>query len=183
MAHPLPSDVRTELWSQLAPYRQRHPAVRWMSAETWHVTLLFLGAVPAEHVAEFGRVVDQVAARRPPFEVAVAGGGGRARGSEAVGWLRIREGAATIIDTADQLAAACPADVAAGAPPRRTPAAHLTVARRASRPALDDLAEERWGHLAASWRVDRLALLRSHLEPAGARYETLHEARMYAAEQ
>ena len=157
--------------------------MRWLSAEIWHLTLLFLGAVPTEHVTELVRLVDQVAARRPPFGVEVEGGGGRARGSEAVGWLVIHEGAAAIIDTADRLAAACPADITAGAPPRRTPAAHLTVARRASRLALDDLAAGRCGRLAASWSVDRMALLRSHLEPAGARYETLHEARLYAADE
>jgi 2'-5' RNA ligase len=31
------------------------------------------------------------------------------------------------------------------------------------------------GAIATSWTVDRLQLVRSHLEPTGARYETLYE--------
>jgi hypothetical protein len=42
-------------------------------------------------------------------------------------------------------------------------------------------AEDR-GPLRADWLVARMVLMRSHLGSAEARYETLHEVTMYAAD-
>ena len=61
--------------------------------------------------------------------------------------------------------------------------ARVRAMSKAERAVIHDLHAERWGHLAAGWPVDRLALLRSHLGPDGAGYETLHEATLYAQEQ
>jgi RNA 2',3'-cyclic 3'-phosphodiesterase len=179
----LPIEARRSLWAQLAPYRERHRETRWLLPETWHLTLLFLGSVPVGRVGEVAAAVDRAATRAGPFRVSVAGGGGRERHGEAVAWLPVGAGAGRVIEMAGWLAADCPADAAIGGPPRRTPAAHLTVARGTDRAAIDDLAAERWGRPEEHWLVDRVALMRSHLERAGARYETLHEAALYAAGQ
>jgi 2'-5' RNA ligase len=176
----LPAAAREAMWEHLAPYRDRHRSVRWLPAGTWHVTMLFLGAVPVERVAEVIGLADRVAAGSSLFSLTVKGGGGRERHGEAVAWLTVREGAGRVIELAGSLWAACPEGLTAGAPPRRTMAAHLTVARKADRAVIHDLVAERWGRLEAAWPVDRLALLRSHLGPSGASYETLHEATLYA---
>jgi 2'-5' RNA ligase len=180
IALPLPADVRRSLWGQLAPYREHHRGARWLSPQTWHLTLLFLGSVPAERVAEVTALVDHVAEITRPFDPTVAGGGGRVRGGEGVAWLRVKEGAAEAIELAGHLAVDCPDGITAGPPPRRTPAAHVTVARAAQRELVADLGSDRWGHPEAHWRARSMALLRSHLEPHGAHYETLHEATLYA---
>jgi 2'-5' RNA ligase len=86
-----------------------------------------------------------------------------------------------MIELAGWLARDCPPGVTRDAPPKRTPAAHVTVARRADDALVEALASEQWGPLAARWTFDRLALMHSHLESDGARYETLHEATLYAA--
>ena len=99
-----------------------------------------------------------------------------------MGWLSVGAGARDVLAMADRLAAACPDGITIGRPPRRTPSAHLTVARRANGVLVDALTEQRHGLLEATWHADRIALVRSHLGPVGSRYETLHEAAMYAAE-
>jgi 2'-5' RNA ligase len=179
IAHTLPEATTRSLWAQLAPYRRRHPETRWLDPESWHLTLLFLGRVPVERAGGLIELVDLVAAAAPPFAASVAGGGGRAQDDDGVAWLSVHEGAARVMATAEDLARACPADTTLGAPPRRTPSAHLTVARRASGDVVAALRTERYRPISAAWTVDRVALLRSHLGPTGARYETLHEATLY----
>jgi 2'-5' RNA ligase len=182
IATPLPEPVRADLLSRLAPYRDAHPTVRWLAAPTWHLTLLFLGHVPARHVPELASLLDAIAADTEPFPVTVSGGGGRVRTDDGVAWLRLADGASRFIGLADRLAAACPPDATTGALPRRTPSAHVTVARRADLALVSDLRAEGHGPLRVGWLLARMALLRSHLGPSGARYETLHEVTMYAAD-
>jgi len=173
--------VRDALWVQLIPYRERHPTARWLEPATWHLTLLFLGSVRVERIAELVGMVDLFARDEAPFQVSIDGGGGRVRRQEAVAWLTIGDGTGEVIGMADRLLEASPADVTSGAPPKRAPSAHLTVARRADRDLVADLTGQRHGRLAASWSAGQLLLMRSHLGPNGARYETLHEATLYAA--
>jgi len=94
---------------------------------------------------------------------------------DGVAWLGLEAGAGDVIETAEVVAAACPADITMGAPPKRTPAAHLTIARRADRELIAALETRSLGSLDAAWTIDRIALVRSHLGPGGSRYETLHE--------
>jgi len=121
-----------------------------------------------------------VAGLSSAFTVGISGGGGRERHGEAVAWLPVREGADKVIELAGHLAVGVQKDIRSGPPPRRTPAAHLTVARGADRQAVRDLVAERWGRPEERFVADRLTLLRSYLEPTGARYETLHGAALYA---
>lgn len=120
--------------------------------------------------------MDDIAERVAAYDVRVDQGGGRVRGSDGVAWLGASEGAGALIDAAALTAARCPADITDGPPPKRTPSAHLTVVRKADDTALGALRDQAEGPLGIGWRVDRIGLVRSHLEPAGARYETLHEA-------
>jgi 2'-5' RNA ligase len=126
-------------------------------------------------------LVDQVAVMRPSFACSIERGGGRLRAAEGLAWLKVAEGAGAVLETAAWLARDCPEGIARAAPPKRSPAAHVTVARRADRALVEALQTERWGPLRARWTFDRLVVMRSHLEPQGARYETLHEATLYAA--
>jgi 2'-5' RNA ligase len=178
VAHPLPTTVRTSLEAQLAPYRRAFPQARWTSPAAWHLTLLFLGSVEAAQAARAVDIVDAVAASSRAYRVRVEQGGGRVHAREGVAWLRLSAGASELLEYATLAAARCPADLTSGPPARRTPAAHLTVARRADRALVDALRRGTLGAPCVEWTVDRLCLMRSHLEPGGARYETLHEATM-----
>ena len=108
IAHPLPADVGASLWTQLGPYRQRHATVRWLVPGSWHLTLLFLGSVPVEHVPALIALVDDVASAIGPFEVSIAAGGGRVRDGDGVAWLRVATGAGQVIALADRLAGVLP---------------------------------------------------------------------------
>ena len=175
IAHPVPPAARDILDRSLQPYRAHARGVRWTRPESWHLTLLFLGTVTPARVGELGTIIEQVAAERAPYHVTAAAGGGRISRGEGVGWLALDEGAATLIELAGALADRCPRDMSSGPAPRRTPSAHLTIARRADRAVIEALRRQVHGPLALRWRVDRIGLVRSQLEPDGARYETLHE--------
>lgn len=178
IAHPVPEAIRTELHEQLAPYRRAHRAVRWTRPETWHLTLLFLGSVDPSRATELHDLVDEVATRFAPYMVVADRGGGRTRRGEGVAWLGLSEGAGTLIEAATLTAEYCPHDITDGAPPKRTPSAHLTLVRKADDAVVRALREQSHGPLGVGWTVDRLQLVRSHLEPGGARYETSHEGTM-----
>jgi len=172
----VPVGVRERLAAQLAPYRARHRGVRWTRPESWHLTLLFLGSVHPDRVPELEEFIDQVAARQGPYRVSVEIGGGRLRGREGVAWLGLGRGAGALIASADAVAAGCPSGVTDGPAPKRTPSAHLTVVRKADQAVIDALRAQSHGDIGVSWTVDRISLVRSHLDPGGARYETLRES-------
>lgn len=121
-----------------------------------------------------------MAAGSSAFSVGICGGGGRERHGEAVAWLPVREGADRVIELAGHLAVDVEESITSGPPPRRTPGAHLTVARGSDRHAVRDLAAECWGRPEERFVADCVTLVRSYLEPTGARYETLHRAALYA---
>lgn len=168
--------MRERLAGQLAPYRSRHREVRWTRPETWHLTLLFLGSVERGRVAELESLIDHVAAGLRSYRVCADAGDGRVQRGEGVAWLGLSDGAGTLIEVAQAVADGAPSDITSGAPPRRTASAHLTVVRKADRTVIEALRSQTHGPLRVEWTVDRIALLRSHLDAAGARYETLAES-------
>jgi 2'-5' RNA ligase len=172
----VPDSARAELHRQLAPYRRAHRAVRWTRAQTWHLTLLFLGSVAPHRTAELESLVDEIAALIEPYAVEIDQGGGRTRHGEGVAWLGLSDGAGTLIEAATLAAERCPQNITDGVPPKRTPSAHLTVVRSADMTVVQALRDQRHGPLGVGWTVDRVQLVRSHLEPNGARYETLYES-------
>lgn len=174
----MPAPVRETLAAQLAPYRAAHRDVRWTRPETWHLTLLFLGSVAPDRVVELERLVEDVAAAVATYDVSVDRGDGRVRGRDGVAWLALSAGAGRLIQTAELVTGGCPTDITAGPAPKRTPSAHLTVVRRAHREVVEALREQRCGPLGVAWTVDAIQLMRSRLEPSGARYDTLLQVPM-----
>ncbi len=172
----MPPDVRARLLEQLAPYRAQLRHARWTDPASWHLTLTFLGQVEPSNVALLEALVDAAAEAAAPYRVRADVGDGRITRGEGVGWLGLSEGAGRLIDLAADIARRCPPGVTSGSAPRRTPSAHLTVARNAERGTIDALRSQALGPLCVAWEVDRIWLVRSHLAAAGAHYQTLHEA-------
>jgi len=151
--------------------------VRWTRPEAWHLTLLFLGSVGPARVPELTTVVDVLASGQASYRARVGPGDGRLRkGGEGVAWLGLVEGAGQLIGLAEAAALACPADATSSSRPKRTPSAHLTVVRKADAAVIEALRDGAYGPIAVEWSVDRIDLVRSYLEPDGARYVTLHGA-------
>lgn len=144
-----------------APARPDHPSVRWTGPGQWHVTLRFVGEV----------AVDEV----PALVGALAAVGSSPRRWAAAGPATARLGRNVMVPVAgvDDLArAAVAASGAFCAGPQDRPfTGHVTLARGRGRSA-------GFSHLAgqpveASWPVTEVALVRSHLGAASARYETI----------
>ena len=149
------------------------PGARWAPLDNQHVTLNFLGWVPAGSLARVVSSVDGVAARHSPAEASLGGLGAfpsprRAR----VLWAGIDDPAALLPSLSLGLGLALQA--VGYEPEEREYTAHLTLARfKTPRPleALPELPAPPGG-----FTVDRVTLYRSRLSPSGARYEIVHEA-------
>ena len=138
--------------------RPNDPAVRWTTREQWHVTLRFLGNVddPEPVIAALR---DAVRALSPVEAVLGPRAAMLGRGVVQLPVAGLDEVASVVIAATATL----------GDPPdRRRFKGHLTLARtkgpRADRSSLD---------LSATWTVDQVELIRSHLGGGPAHYETL----------
>jgi 2'-5' RNA ligase len=139
--------------------RLDHPQVRWTTERQWHVTLRFHGDVddptPVGDALEAGLVAVAPA-------VATAERRARRYGPGALG---------VPVHGLDELATAVEAATARWGTARGRPfRGHLTLARCRGRVPAAAMAT---GLPALRWDVDEVALVRSHLDRAGARYETL----------
>jgi RNA 2',3'-cyclic 3'-phosphodiesterase len=139
--------------------------VRWTGPDQWHVTLRFLGEVPDPAPVERA-----LRAATPPLPAAEASLGPDA---EVLG----RNVLVLPVGGLDPLAAAVAAATAGmGQDDPRPFRGHLTLARRRrGGPPLSRLAGRPEARLGAAFEVTSVALVRSHLDRAGARYETLAE--------
>jgi 2'-5' RNA ligase len=148
-----PSGAALDVLERL--HRPEVPRVRWTTPEQWHVTLRFLGSVPLEEGHEVLSRLD-----RCEPAVAVMGPAVRRLG-----------GGAVVVDVGglDALASVV-ADDAEGRPFH----GHVTLARvrgPARPPRLEPMEVVMWG-------VEVVTLVRSHLQPQGARYEIVGEMRL-----
>ena len=174
-------DAAATIDAGLAPLRRRHKA-KWTSTDAFHLTLAFLGSIDPAAAPAIGDLARTVAARTAPFAIATTTGGGVRRLRDGTAWLGIGEGATTIRALADELATGVAAILGPDGPaPRRAPAPHLTVARRASQALIDDLASEAGGPIHVGWTAERIVLLRSHLDPDRARYVLVDAAPLRGA--
>jgi RNA 2',3'-cyclic 3'-phosphodiesterase len=147
--------------------------VRWVDPENVHLTLQFLGAVPAERVPAIEAALREAAAAGAPLGLEVKGAGGfpNARRARIV-WLGL---AGDLVPLAALVAGIGRRLAPLGfAPEDRAFAPHLTLGRARSGRGAPGLA----GALAAAaepdgtpWRAAELVLFESHLSTAGPRYE------------
>lgn len=147
---------------------------RVMPPQNLHLTLAFLGEVGAERRGELERAIETLSTHAA-FEAEWGGmqafpDPGRAR----VAVLGTKSGARELAALAADLLSALPEDLRPRESRRFRP--HLTVVRYRQPPPRKAV-EELGRRLAPfSWRcrIDRVELVESHLEPAGARYRSLY---------
>ena len=138
--------------------RPNVPGVRWTTREQWHVTIRFLGNVddPESVIAALqasARALSPVEAVLGP-RAAMLG-----RGVVQLPVAGLDEVARVVIA----------ATASFGDPPDARPfKGHLTLARTKGR-----VADRSSLDLSATWTVDRVELIRSHLGGGPARYETV----------
>lgn len=148
-----PDDVVADL---MALRRKDQRGVRFVRPENWHITLRFFGEADPDAVID---ALDGIAL--PPT---------RARLGLAVDVFAER--ALVIpVDGLDDLAHCVTQSTSdIGEPARKRFIGHLTLARVKSHSAMPSVLG---AMVSAEFDVDEIALVRSRLEPAGARYETI----------
>lgn len=138
----------------VAPVRARHPDLRWVPAQRWHLTLAFYGEVPEGTVDGVRAMVERRVAGAGQLRLQLAGAGEFTR--RAV-WL----GLAGDVERLRALARSVTLE-------RRPYRPHLTVARVRggvdAGPAVAELA----GYVGPAWTADAVHLVRSRLGPAPA---------------
>lgn len=154
-------------------------SLRWTTPEQWHVTLRFLGEIPA---SELDGSRGLLAALGTVPEALTAAGVGRVEAAmgPASAWFPGRQVLQVPVDGLDQLAGAVALVTQAWGEPEQGFRGHLTLARtraRARAPAsLAGVA------LASSWVVPDLVLYSSSLGPGGSHYSALHRVTLPGAD-
>ncbi len=86
----IPEPVRREVRRRMAGLRERLPRARWVDPDVLHLTLLFLGEVAPERVADLAGRLGQAFAAHPALPLRLAGGGTFPAGRPArVSWIGV----------------------------------------------------------------------------------------------
>lgn len=179
----LPGDVQRGLVRVQEDLKRSHPPVRWVSPERIHVTLKFLGEIPAEQVETVCQVVERVAASAVPFELEAVGAGvfPNLRRPRVV-WVGVQGDLPALQALQERLEREL---AQAGFPREERPfSPHLTLGRvqdRASPAEARSLGQLVGGLEVPSlgrWRVEEIVVMRSDLRPEGPLYTPLQVLRL-----
>jgi 2'-5' RNA ligase len=182
IAIPLPTPLLDRLVALQRRLERKTPprSVRWVRGEGIHLTLKFLGDTPTEKLPEIEQALAVVARHAPTCTFTAEGLGcfPNIRRPRVV-WVGVNEPAGRLEALQNAIEEVM---TPFGYPPeKRGFSPHLTLGRIGRRASRDDAAQV--GDIVASTTieplaevtVDRFALIRSVLKPAGAEYTTLHE--------
>ncbi len=75
LAFDLPESIREEIHRAFAPYVERYPFVKWVPPENYHITLVFIGEVPAHYVNSINEPLRALASSSRPFQFSLHGWG------------------------------------------------------------------------------------------------------------
>jgi 2'-5' RNA ligase len=164
----LPETVRFDLML----VQQGLPVPRTVAVESLHLTLVFLGEIPARQLEDVDAAFRAVAA--PGFELALAGlglfGGARPRAAY------VGAAANPALDHLQRKVETAARSAGVALPGRRF-VPHVTLARLsdrfADRARLEQAVAVRGAYAAPRFRVEDFRLFRSHLGGEGASYEEL----------
>ncbi len=179
----LPGPVRAALQEIQAGLKQMGIRARWVGPEKIHLTLTFLGSIPAGHVESIGRTLMEAARAHSPLSLTAVGTGifpGLRR--PRVIWV----GIADRTDALGGLKREIDARLAALGFPAETARfrGHLTIGRFAAGGSPGPLAQalkQYAGQAAGAFEVREVILFRSDLRPDGPLYTPLARAPLGAA--
>ena len=161
-----PEEARAHLDRALAPLRGTAGEPRWIPPARWHLTLLFLGTVPADRLPLLVEGASPLVAATPPLSLRLSGAGrfGALRRPQVM-WAGLDGDVAGLTELAGRLTGAARA---LGLPVEDRPfRPHLTVGRwRPRRPADGSLPERLRGYEGPAWPVGEVRLLESRPGPA-----------------
>jgi 2'-5' RNA ligase len=180
----IPQPIRDEIirvQQELQPLVPRNVA-RWARSDQFHLTLRFLGDVPADGVEDLKKSVGAVCRKARPLSLRAEGVGFFPNfRSPRVIWVGINDREGRLVGLQQQI------EIAVGQfspePGEKNFTGHVTLGRlKNPRPAdTRDLAAraqslEKW--LFGEWTADEIEIIRSELFPVGARYTSLAVIRL-----
>jgi RNA 2',3'-cyclic 3'-phosphodiesterase len=180
IAVPIPDALEKFLGQVQAQLQSLERNIRWVATKNIHLTLKFLGEVDPARIPAIASQMDSIAGPAPPFAIRAAGVGvfPNVRHARVV-WV----GLAGDIDRLKAVQAGLESGLEAVGFNReaRDLHPHLTIGRTLRRidsttvkAALEPLRDT----ISESFRVDRLTLYKSKLNPAGAEYTPLYTAHL-----
>jgi RNA 2',3'-cyclic 3'-phosphodiesterase len=174
----IPDAVAADLDRVVAPLRAVWPGLRWTGREAWHLTLAFLGEMPADAAARLEPRLERAAARHPRMSLSLSGAGAFPSAARArVLWTGVQGEQGALGKLAASVAAGARRAGASGLEETRRFQAHLTLARCREPVDARDLVARLAGYAGPAWCAGEIYLIRSHLPSGPAqqrpRYESL----------
>lgn len=175
----VPETIRqkiAELQNRLKPYCGD---IRWVRPESIHVTLKFLGDVPAEQIKPIAEAIQKAVASVRPFDVSVEGTGFFPSSRRPrVLWVGVEKGFDALKDLAVKVDEVC--TTFQFQKEKRDYSAHLTIGRVRSPKQIDPLIQtlQTVGFVGGSYRVEEVAVMKSDLLKTGAVYTALHQIKL-----
>lgn len=172
-------DIGSEIRARLDELQQKliptDADVRWVKPENIHLTLAFLGNVPAENFQALENALDERLQRLEPFQLTAQGTGvfGR-RSRPSVVWAGIEE-SPPLFTLQQRVVSALEAASIPFANKRFRP--HLTLGRFKSLTHLDELfqtLEKEEARFFGTTEISSMELIKSELKPTGAEHTVLH---------
>jgi RNA 2',3'-cyclic 3'-phosphodiesterase len=159
-----PEPVLDHLEAACAPLRDACPGLRWTDRSAWHVTLAFLGEVPALPAQRLAPRLERAARRHNAFDLAFCAGGAFPRPARAnILWCGLSgsvdalRGLAMSVAAGARRAGAAPPDAGRGFRP------HLTLARCRNPTDVTLLVSALAGYRGEPWTVSEIFLIESRL--------------------
>lgn len=170
----VPDEACAAVAAAVAPWREAFPTARWVPPGNWHVTVKFLGSTWPRLAAWVPERVAEAAAACETFETRWTSlGSFPVKGKARVLWAGLDDRDGRMARIADALDTALAREFR---PERRAFSPHVTVAR--SDPPLElSAAFSETAVEPVAFRVEGLALFRSHLQRPAPRYERLEDFR------
>lgn len=155
-----------ELERVVAPLRAARPELRWASAQSWHVTLAFLGEVNEKATPRLVVKLGNAAARHRALGLQTASGGAFPKASRArVLWTGLQGDMDALDAIAESVAAAARHAKIPLPDAGRIFRPHITLARCKEPVNVSDLVDSLKSHTGSPWTADRIHLIRSYLGP------------------
>jgi 2'-5' RNA ligase len=184
VAIPMPEVVRNEITGFQQELRQlvSRDAIRWTKPEQFHLTLRFLGEVPAGRVAALQEAINAVCAGEPALRLRTQGVGffPNARAPRVI-WAGVNDGEGRLVDLQKKIEGAVQPFTQEQGTERF--AGHVTIGRVKflKRPEIEKLAAHAQAvkdRLFGEWTANEVELIRSDLLPTGASHTLLAAFRL-----
>lgn len=175
----LPDSEKQRLARLIEQLCELSAPVRWIDAESLHITLQFLGNVPDTEVPKITTALDRSVQNYPSFDVDVSGFGAFPSLSRPrIFWIGV-EPVKELLDLQKNVEREL--EHLNFEPEARDYSPHVTIGRTQNDGRVDRAAVDRMKQVVeykTRISVESVDLMRSHLGRDGARYERIHAARL-----